>query len=223
MGSKRSHGDAFFAFDIVNCIGTDAEIAERAESVGRVASFAEAMGVDDAVPLPSGGAPAAFEQDDIDDPCIEDLGLTYSPADDDPHRSDGGGRTPDPFAMMDDDSRAIAALFGDVDDACAGEGPGPLRAPPAAAPPPVWPLLNQSGQAGCFATDRVGAQPPPPMRQPLQAREVKAVRPAAPPGQPPYWENFNVVAGNHAGVFGECGGVRAWMASEAERRPRRVC
>ena len=239
MASKRPYAAAFFEFDAANCLGGDAELAERARpstpygamAVDPVAGFCEAMGIEPTPPA-AAAAVAAFERDPIDDgvefeqdgdPTIEDLGLSYSSVDED-YRSDSErGRTPDPCAMMDADSLAVAALFGA--DAAAEDaalrGLRPLRPQPVPAVPASF--LNQSGQAGCFATDRVGAQPPPPMRPPpvAQAREVKAVRPAAAPGQPPYWEAFRAIDGNHAGVFGECGGVRAWMASEQAQVAKR--
>ena len=192
MACKRPHEQAF-AFDLTNCIGCDEDLLFGGS--GLVAPATAAPPRSDAVPsfepLPG-------------EPPFDPLGATYSPVHDGEDGYSDGCKTPDPMAML--DGAALAALLAGGDATTGDAAYHPPLLPPLAPQPSV---LNQSGHFGCHATHAVAD---PPRLAPIhhhraewqEPREFKMTK-------PPVLDLYNTVHENHAGVFSDYGGVRAWM------------
>ena len=143
------------------------------------------------------------------DPYVEDLGVRYSPADDE--RCDSatterlGCRTPDPMCFLDADTMAVIGMLegnardsNNYDDDASLLCMEPLTAQPGAPPSNASFELNRSGRLDCFATHPVGHphydhehHDPPLLLFPVQGRSrLKTTRPESsssplPPPSPP--------------------------------------
>lgn len=198
--AKRSHEDAFFVFDMANCIGEDVPVVEPYEPYEPYVPAAPVASHEASAPT------GAHESEDVDDLIVEDLGVTYSPADDERPEC----RTPDPMFFVDADALAVIDMLGggSVDNGsllCME----PLTAQPAAPPP----TLNRSGDRGCFATHPVCDPPRLGLSTPTAAEYAAMLAvPEPKEAKRTSFELFQTVEGNRAGVLSEFGGVRAWMS-----------
>lgn len=233
---KRPREEPAFVFDPTNCIGDDAVAVEEyvpeapVARVDAVADFCEAMEIQSSFApiLPPAASASEYTIEDIDgEPVVENLGVTYSPADDERCNSAtterlGCRTTPDPMSLVDPDTAALIGMLEGGDDGGSLLCMEPLTAQAAEPPmpPPMPPMLNQSGQHGCFATHLV--HDPPPrlgLRTPRGATPTPAEYAAMPVVPEPKEAKavplhlFHTVEGNHSGVFSEFGGVRAWMSN----------
>jgi len=222
MAKRPRPDETVFVFDLANCIGScddDGPVAE----VGAVAGFCEAMEIQTAfspfptqrpLPCPEVGLGAVD-----DEPLLQDLGITYSPADD-----ERGCHTPDPTEMLDANSTALLDLLGcgssDADRDCDRDRDAQFASmetlPPLAAQPMAGASLNQSGHQGCFATHPVADPPVLATAQPSFAQRNKLAsfpeRKSDVPFEP---HSFKSIPNNHSGVFSEFGGVRAWLKAHS--------
>lgn len=223
--SRSEEEEKGLVFDLGNCIGGNDEdsglLLPRLTPVVTSVAFAHGSGATDNpqtafVPIVAEVAPVrpfGIVCEDVDgEPLIENLGVTYSPV------TDKECRTPDPVDMLDSDSMAVLQMLcgegggggGGCDDRL--QPPVPLRANVVA------PVLNQSGQHGCFATHPVSN---PPLLAPARPTAVELAAGRAVPehkhksDKPPVLNMFNSIKENHVGVLSEFGGVHAWMRRQS--------
>lgn len=219
--SRSEEEEEGLVFDLGNCIGCNDEDSGSLlpRSTPIVTSFdfdfARSSGATDNpqtafVPIVAEVAPVrpfGIVCEDIDgEPLIENLGVTYSPV------TDKECHTPDPVDMLDSDSMAVLQML------CGDGGRDNELQPEVPLRANVAPVLNQSGQHGCFATHPVSN---PPLLAPARPTAMELAASHAIPehkhkaDKPPVLNMFNSIKENHAGVLSEFGGVHAWMRRQS--------